>query len=124
MIPRFSHDLHEREALHDSPGKRRINTADQHGGLRAELYLAQRMAQRVCRRRATCGDHVAHPTQAKAHADFAGERAGSAAGDGEQAYLLDLACVVEIVLMLGEVLRAAARAKNHANLALLVEGEL
>ncbi len=64
---------------------------------------------------------MAVPAEAEAHGDFAGNGAHSAAGDAEKAHLLDASGVPEAVLFLGELLRAAARAEDHANLPLLVE---
>src|SRR5271165_3679302 len=47
MVPRRSHNLHEREALHDSRSDGRVNAADQHHGNKAELDLPQGVAERV-----------------------------------------------------------------------------
>src|SRR5215510_2801478 len=66
---------------------------------------------------------MAHAAQAKAHAHFAGKRTRCSAGDGKQAYLLDLAFVIQIVLMLGEVLRSAAGAQHDSDFALLTQTE-
>ena len=63
-------------------------------------------------------DHVAVAAKSEAHADFAGKRSHGAAGNAEQADLLDVSAMPEPVLLLGKFLRAAARAQNHADLAL------
>ena len=58
---------------------------------------------------------------AEAHGDFARDRAHGSAWDAKQADLLDVSGVPEAVLLFGKLLRAAARAEDHADLALLVE---
>ena len=78
------------------------------------------IANGVGRRRAARRDHVAIAAKSEAHADFAGQRAHGAAGDAEQADLLDVSGVPEPVLLFGKFLSATARAEDHANLALLL----
>src|SRR5262249_44109531 len=67
---------------------------------------------------------MAQAAKAKAHAHLARHGAHGAAGDGEQAYLFDLARVVKMVLEFGKLLRASARSQNHADLTLRVKREL
>ncbi len=64
---------------------------------------------------------MAQAAEPEAHADLAGHGSHGAAGNGEDADLLDLALVVEMILLVGKIVGAAARAQRHADLALLVE---
>ena len=63
---------------------------------------------------------MAVAAKAKAHADFAGNGAHGAAGNAEQADLLDVSGMPEPVLFFGKFLRAAAGAEDHADFALLL----
>src|SRR5579863_1038004 len=71
----------------------------------------------VGRRGAACGNHVTVTAKAEAHGDFAGDRAHSSAGNAEQTHLFYVSGMPEPVLLLGEFLRSAAGAEDHANLA-------
>ena len=63
---------------------------------------------------------MAQPAETEAHRDFAGERADGAGWNGVDAALLDVAGVVEPVLLFGEIHAAAAGSDNHADAAQLV----
>ena len=99
----------------------RVHAANQQHGQKAKLNLPQRIAKGIGRRSAAGGDDVAHAAQAEAHADFAGERAHGPAGNAEQAHVFHVAGEPQPHLLLGELLRAAARAQHHADLALLLQ---
>src|SRR5215472_3047239 len=124
MVPAFRHDPHQREGLHNAEGQGSIHAAHQHGRVGSEPDLPGRVGYGVGRGRAAGSDHMTQAAKAKAHAHLARHGAHGAAGDGEQAYLFDLARVVKMVLELGKLLRASARSQNYADLTLLVEGEL
>src|SRR5215472_5471862 len=124
MVPAFRHDPHQREGLHDAEGQGSIHAAHQHGRVGSEPDLPGRVGYGVGRGRTAGGDHMAEAAKAKAHAHLARHGAHGAAGDGEQAYLFDLARVVKMVLEFGKLLRASARSQNHPDLALLVKGKL
>ena len=123
MVPRFRHDFHQGKALHDAKSQGRICAAHQHEWLHAKLNLAHGISNRISGRSAAGGDYVAEAAEAEAHAHFAGERAHGPAGNGEDAYLLDLSLVVKMVLMVGKIISAAAAAQHHADFAFAVEGE-
>src|SRR5947208_16859683 len=123
MVPGFGHDFHQGETLHDAEGQRRICAPYQHERLDAQLNLAHGVGHRVSGRGATGGDYVAEAAEAETHAHFAGEHAHGPAGDGEDAYLLDLSLIIKMVLMVGKVISAAAAAQHHADFAFAVEGE-
>ena len=82
--------------------------------------MAEGVAQGVGGRGAAGGDDVAQPAEAEAHGDFAGQRADGAGGNGVDAALLQVAGVVEPVLLFGEILAAAAGADNDADAAQFV----
>src|SRR5215469_15909452 len=120
VVPRWRHDPHKREPLHDPVSNRHVYAADEHLRNQSCMNVSQGITNRVSRRGTAGGHHMAHSAKAKAHADFAGERPHRAAGDSEQTYLLDFAFIPEAILLFGELLSATARAKNHANGALLL----
>ena len=63
---------------------------------------------------------MAQPAESEAHGNFAGQRADGAGGDRIYAALLQVPGIVELILVLGEILAAAARADHHADSAQLV----
>ncbi len=80
------------------------------------LDVPEGVAQGVGGRSAAGGDDVAQPAESEPHGNFAGQRADGAGGNGVHAALLQVAGVVEAVLLFGEILAAAARAHHHADL--------
>ena len=120
VVPRLGQRAQQRVALDDSRRDRRIHAAHQKHRQHARLDVLVGVADGIGRRSAARGHHVAVAAKAEAHADFAGDRAHGAAGDAEQADLLDVSAVPEPVLLFGKFLRAAAGAENHADLALFV----
>src|SRR5258707_3580702 len=66
---------------------------------------------------------MAEAAEAITHTHFTGHGAHGAAGYGENAYRLDLAAEVKLILLVSEIIGAAARADNHADFSLLVKRE-
>src|SRR5215470_13390919 len=67
---------------------------------------------------------MAVSAKAEAHGDFTRDRPHRPAGNAEKADLLNVPGVPQAVLLFGKLLGAAARAKDHADLALLRERHL
>ena len=120
VVPGLSERAQQRVAFDDARGDRRIHAAHQKHRQHARLNMLVGIADGVGRRSAARRHHVAVAAKSKAHADFAGQRSHSAAGNAEQADLFYVSAVPEAVLLLGKFLRAAAGSQNHADLALLL----
>ena len=120
MVPARAHDAHELEAAQDQRRDGRIHAAGDDGVQHAAPDVAEGVADGVGGGSAAGGDDMAQAAEAEAHGDFAGERADGAGGNGVDAALLLLAGVIEAVLLLGEILAAAAGADHDADLAQFV----
>src|SRR4029077_4594870 len=121
IVPRLSERAQERVSLNDAGSNRCIHAARKKHGLHTGLNVLVGVADCFARRGAARGHYVAVAAAAEAHRDFARDRAHGAAGNAEQADLLDVSRVPKPVLLFGKFLRATARSQNHAYLALLVE---
>src|SRR5262249_40590895 len=120
VVPRLCERPQQRIAFDDAGGDCRIYASNQKHRLHTGLNMLIGVADRISRRGTACGDYVAVSAKAKAHADFAGDRAHGPAGDTEQAGFLFLSRVPQPVLLFGKFLRAATRAENYSDLTLFL----
>src|SRR5580658_3937742 len=117
LVPRLRQRPQKGVAFDDASGDWRVNSTHQKHRLHSRLNMLVGITKGIGGRSTTGGDHVAVPAKTEAHADLARNRAHSSAWNTEQADLLDVAGMPKPVLFFRELLRAATRPEDYADLA-------